>query len=78
MAREDLPAWLSYCCMNKPKGALLQELGAKVVQMGWFAAGSEGLQGTLDFLREAPEDHLLGLIKGCQQRIDQPPCTHSK
>ena len=58
---------------QKPgKEALLQELGAKLVQMGWFVAGSEGLQGTLDFLRAAPENHLQGLINGCERNIAQP------
>ena len=55
------------------KERLLQELAGKLVDMGWFVAGSEGLRGTIDFLRQASADQVQGLINACGRRITDPP-----
>jgi hypothetical protein len=54
------------------KEALLGELAKKLVEMGWFTAGSPGLTGMMDFFSQAPDDQIKGLIKGCERRIADP------
>ncbi len=59
---------------SSSRDALLAELADRLVRMGWFTAGSPGLAGTLDFLRQAPEDQLQGLVKACERHLADPPC----
>jgi hypothetical protein len=56
------------------KKLLIRQLGDKLVQMGWFVADSPGLRGTLDFLSQAPEEQIQGLIKACERRMAEPVC----
>jgi hypothetical protein len=53
--------------------ALLKDLAERLVRMGWFVAGSEGLDDTINFLRQAPDDQVRGLIAACERKIANPP-----
>jgi hypothetical protein len=54
------------------KELLLQQLGDKLVAIGWFAADSPGLRGTLDFLKQASEEQIQGLIIAFERRLTEP------
>ena len=54
------------------KEALLKDLAERLVRMGWFVAGSEGLEGTINLFRQAPDDQLKGLIAACDCKIANP------
>lgn len=58
------------------KEALLKDLAERLVRMGWFVAGSDGLDGTINFLRQASDDQLGGLIAACDRKIANPPHCH--
>lgn len=58
------------------KEALLKDLAERLVRMGWFVAGSDGLDGTINFLHQASDDQLRGLIAACDRRIANPPRCH--
>lgn len=58
------------------KEALLKDLAERLVRMSWFVAGSDGLNGTINFLRQAPADQLRGLIAACDRRIANPHRCH--
>jgi len=55
------------------KDALLQELGDKLVQMGWFVPNSAGVRDVKNAFRSASEATLKGLITACERRIANPP-----
>jgi hypothetical protein len=55
------------------KETLLQDLAERLVRIGWFVAGSENLDGLINFFRQASNDQLNGLIAACDQYIANPP-----
>jgi hypothetical protein len=54
------------------KELLLQQLGDKLVAIGWFAADSPGLRGTLDFLKQGSKEQIQDLTKAFERRLKEP------
>ncbi len=68
------PRWNPRILLGRPKKeALLKDLAARLVRMGWFVAGSEGLEGTINVLRQARDDQLKGLIAPSDRKVASAP-----